>query len=181
MAAPATTTTLNMNGTYTLNKKESEPMDKILELAGVGWLARKAVSHVNPVATIKHIVSGDGVETIEIHASVAGGKGRDNTKVLDGTESEREDPMFGPCLTSIKRIAAADLMVDFLKQGWTADTLEHGLVVNTMKGIKGNVWHFEAAWGFAEVAGERKHVRKVHFTAKDGQTVDVRSVYDYTS
>jgi hypothetical protein len=68
-------------------------------------------------------------------------------RVLDWKEVRNDDGMLGPvttrarcgyelidCIVSLlivfhsRRVQVSELDVDFLKQGWTADTVQHGLV-----------------------------------------------------
>ncbi len=34
-------------------------------------------------------------------------------------------------------------------------------------------------WGFATIDGEKRHVRRLHFTGPEGQIIQARIVYDY--
>ena len=81
-----------------------------------------------------------------------------------------------------RRVAISELEYEWHKEGWLADTTEHGAIQayamsNTAK--SGNTWIADGVWGFSEVNGERRHTRKIHFTGPKGEEINARLVYDY--
>lgn len=81
-----------------------------------------------------------------------------------------------------RRLPTDQIENEWQKEGWLADTTEHGAIQahamsNTEK--SGNTWIADVIWGFAEVDGLRRHTRKVHFIGPKGEEINARLVYDY--
>jgi hypothetical protein len=84
-----------------------------------------------------------------------------------------------------------------LKQNWTADTIEHGVVQSYVESdtpqssttwIANQVFypvsarsfaHIYQAWGIQEINGERRYARNVKFTGPKGEDIEALLVYDY--
>jgi hypothetical protein len=99
-------------------------MNTILSQQGVGWIARKAISAATVTIKIKHYTDESGVEHIDIDQ--AGGKTEE--RMLDWAESEKTGGIFGPTVTQSRRTPVAEITEAWLKEGWTKDTVEHGIV-----------------------------------------------------
>ncbi len=111
------------------NKTLSDPTDTILQLQGVGWLKRKAISLGTVTLDIKHYKDDDGVEHIDIDQTITGGiPGTREERTLWWKERENEDSLFGSVIGKSRRVKADELDVPFLKEGWTEDTYERDLV-----------------------------------------------------
>lgn len=112
------------------NKILSDPrIDTILSLQGVSWLKRTAISLGTITLFVRHVEDADGVEHIDIDQTISGGiPASSENRTLDWTEHEVSDVTFGEVVSKSKRVKAEELDSDFLKNGWTADTLERGLV-----------------------------------------------------
>jgi hypothetical protein len=103
--------------------------DQILTLQGVGWFKRKAISSGTVTLYIKHYKQDDGVECIDIDQTLTGGiSGTREERVLDWEERAKEDHLFGAIVGKSRRLKAEEIENDFLRTGWTEETLEHGLV-----------------------------------------------------
>ncbi|RPA81351.1 hypothetical protein BJ508DRAFT_361927 [Ascobolus immersus RN42] len=182
MAAPATTTTKDLSGTWVMNKTLSDSVDEILSLQGVGWILRKTITSATVTLTAKHITNAEGVEEINIDQTLTGGiKGTTENRVLDWTPREHTDYIFGTVSSKSRRIPLADKASDaFFSTGWTEDVSADGVInteaVNTAAG-----WTAEQVWGFSsEKGGERRHTRKVRITKGD-KTLEKVLVYDWIS
>ncbi|KDR78778.1 hypothetical protein GALMADRAFT_244322 [Galerina marginata CBS 339.88] len=184
MAVPADLTVLDISGKYTMNKTLSDQRtDTILQLQGVGWLKRTAISMGTLTISIKHYKDDDGVEHIDIDQVLTGGiPGTSETRTLWWKERENEDHVFGHVIGKSRRVKVDKLDVAFLQTGWTADTLEHGLIQshvesNTPK--SGVTWIANQTWGIEDIDGERRYARHVKFTGPGGEDIEARLVYDY--
>ncbi|KAG2023072.1 LCCL domain-containing protein [Coprinopsis cinerea AmutBmut pab1-1] len=183
MAVPAELTSLDISGRYTMNKSLSDSTDAILSHQGVGWFKRKAISVGTITLFVKHFKDESGVEQINIDQTITGGiPGTSEQRTLSWTEKEHEDHVFGPILTKSRRVKPSEIDIDFLKNGWTADTLENGVIQsysesNTPK--SGTTWIANQAWGIKDVNGERRYVRHVKFTGPKGEDIEAVLVYDY--
>lgn len=129
---------------------------------------------------IKQFVDDRGAETILIESTITGGfKGTSQCRVLDGSEQNSMDETFGTIQEISTWSDLSDLNNRWLKEGWLQEQDEsnqkHIKVVCSSKRFG---WSTITVWGFAEIDGQRRHVRK--FSAiKDGKEFNVRAVYDW--
>lgn len=118
--------------------------DTILQLQGVGWLKRKAIVYGTVTLAIKHTKDDEGIEQIHIEQTLTGGiPGTTEDRTLWWKERENEDHVFGPVVGKSRRVKAAELDIPFLKEGWTPDTIEHGLIQSYVESDtpkSGTVW-----------------------------------------
>lgn len=107
----------------------SDKTDEILRLQGVGWIPRKAIQASNVLLSIDHY-SEDGVEKIDIEQSLVGGgaAGGWEYRVLDWQDRPQEDGIFGPVIAKFRRTTLDEITDPFLKEGWTEETQEHGIL-----------------------------------------------------
>ncbi|KAF9527810.1 hypothetical protein CPB83DRAFT_855656 [Crepidotus variabilis] len=185
MAAPADLTILNLSGKFYLNKTKTDAtkMDEVLRLQGVSWMTRKIIGASSITLHIKHYKDDAGVEHIDIDQTLTGGiSGTREERTLWWKEHEHEDHIFGSVLGKSRRVKADELDEPFLKTGWTADTLEHGLVQayaesNTAK--SNTTWIANQTWGLEEFEGERRYIRHLKFTGPGAEEIEVKFIYDY--
>lgn len=118
--------------------------DEILRLQGVPWMKRKIISSITVTLYTKHYFSEDGLEHIDIQQVGSGGfKGNFEPRVLDWTERERNDGLFGQIVGKSRHLKVEDIEDEWQREGWSDDTLEHGVIEslvwsNTPK--SGKVW-----------------------------------------
>lgn len=184
MAVPANFTILDLSGTFLLNKTLTDPRtDDILALQGVGWFTRKAISMSSITLAIKHYEDDDGVEHIDIDQTLTGGiPGTTEKRTLWWKEGKSSDHLFGHVIGKSRRIKVDELDLEFLKTGWTTDTIEHGVVQSYVESDtpkSGTVWIANQTWGIEELGGERRYVRHVKFTGPKAEDIELRMVYDY--
>jgi hypothetical protein len=112
------------------NKTHSDngATDKILQLQGVSWLKRKAVSMGTVALVVKHYKNDAGVEHIDIDQTIAGLSGSREERVLNWMPSERNDQVFGHIVGKVRRVPLGELTKAYLKEGWTEDTADHGAI-----------------------------------------------------
>ncbi|KAJ7648434.1 hypothetical protein B0H17DRAFT_1215659 [Mycena rosella] len=176
MAVPATYTTLDLSGKCTMNKTltDQSALDAVLKLQGVGMLKRKAVGLAAPTMRIRHFTNAAGVEQLEI----------EQVGVLRLGESaavdvDREDQRVAAPWYRRGAHERGELGDAFLESGWTAETLEHGLIEAEMRGGDAK-WTFVQTWAVEEVNnGERRHVRHARCTGPKGKVIEMKFVYDY--
>lgn len=110
------------------NKTLSDSYDEILSAQGVGWFNRKAISYGTVTFYIKHYKDDDGIERIDVQPTVAKIPGFTAHRILDWTEREHQDHVFGNSVIKDRRVKVDELDHEILKKGWTEDTLRHGVV-----------------------------------------------------
>ncbi|OCH96032.1 hypothetical protein OBBRIDRAFT_830281 [Obba rivulosa] len=183
MAIPREIGILDISGKYQLNKALSDETDEILRLQGIPWIKRKAVRVASVYLAVKHSTNADGVERIETKQTLTGGVGGNvENRILDWERREVDDPLFGQLIARSRRTPLDELDKDWLKQGWTDEVKEHGIVVTRVEGNPakgGKKWAMEQTWGFEEIDGERRCARHLDFLGPDGEKVRARLVYDY--
>jgi pyruvoyl-dependent arginine decarboxylase (PvlArgDC) len=75
----------------------------------------------------------------------------------------------------------SELTDDFLKEGWAAEHTAEGddaVILESYTESLADTWTATQIWGFAEVQGERRHVRRI-LAEKEGKTERIRLVYNY--
>ncbi|KAF8344603.1 hypothetical protein F5887DRAFT_970764 [Amanita rubescens] len=184
-AVPFGFSTLNVSGKYILNKTLSDNSDQILQMQGIGWITRSAISYASVTFDIKHEKDEDGTERLKIdeYTTTGGIATTTEHRVLTWKEVEHDDVLFGAMLVKARRCKEEDIKEGFLSQGWTADTQKHGLIQtvirsNTRK--SGIIWTANETWGVEEANGTKRFTRRVYFTGGQNKVVKARLVYDYT-
>lgn len=78
---------------------------------------------------IKHYKDDDGTEHVDIDQTLTGGiAGTTETRTLTWKERENEDHIFGAVVGKSRRTKVDVFEEDYLKKGWTEDTIEHGVI-----------------------------------------------------
>ncbi|KAG2350196.1 hypothetical protein BDR05DRAFT_4129 [Suillus weaverae] len=184
MACPDTVTTKNLSGKLRFNKKLSDDIDETLKLQGVSYLKRTAIANFTLTLEPTHFTDDDGVEHIDVKQTLSGGfKAPVDSLLLNGEESSKNDDLFGHLIAKSQRSKVDDLDIDFLKEGWSEDTLEDGLIAGVVKSDTaktGKDWVINVVWGFAVIDGVRRFARRYKFTTKDrSEPIYVKLYYDY--
>jgi hypothetical protein len=175
------------------NKTLSDPFDPVLALQGIGWLTRKAIGAATVTLHVKHYALEDGTVKIDIDQVLSGGlKGSVEERTLDWQWRGHTDYLFGTVkghnryntlaavLEEAKGKGVTEEDAQFLAEGWLKET-EEGEVMESFVENEGNQWTAWQIWGFAEVGGERRYVRRivVRKTAGKEEVRRVRLVYDF--
>ncbi|TFK77238.1 hypothetical protein BDN72DRAFT_890999 [Pluteus cervinus] len=183
MAVPQSLTNRDLSGIFVMNKTLSGSTDELLRLQGVGWFIRKAIAIATITLYVKHYIDADGLEHIDIDQTLTGGiPGTTEKRELDWTERDHKDHIFGAVKGKDRRVKVDELEDDFLKLGWTEDSLEDGLIQSYSESDtarSGTSWIANQTWGFEMIQGEKRHSRHVKFTGPGGEDIEVTLVYDY--
>ena len=154
--------------------------------------------------TIKHNPDDRGVEQIEVVNTIPGIPGTTELSVLDWENRSHEDHLFGKILGKAKRVDIPDEIEDaYLKEGWDISDgeKEDGVLFFYDESVGGGKrWTAEQVrrlfelfhrlhiltrlsplkvWGFGELNGERRHLRRIRVAGKDERASYYRLVYDY--
>ena len=169
------------------NKELSEKHDEVHAPLGDSPAAsavRAALGGEQPRVSIAHTTSG-GVEVLDVTREI-GGRTVTEHRALDGSEGAHEVSVLGRTLLMLARRAApAELGPAWLQQtgGWLPESFVDSKVVYTRArsdpAAGDAAWQIEQVWGFEEVGGAKRHVRRVHFVSPKGKEVEARLVYDY--
>ena len=124
--------------------------DEILRLQGVGWIPRKAIQVSNLLLSIIHYTDETGVEKIDIEQTLGTGlAGGWEYRVLDWTDRPHEDGIFGPVVAKFRRTTLDEIVDPYLKEGWTDDTKEQGVLNGS---AKSNVEKSGISWSADQVS-----------------------------
>ncbi|KAJ9216622.1 hypothetical protein DTO166G4_1838 [Paecilomyces variotii] len=98
MAAPADVTVQNLNGIWVMDSSLSTPTEPILQLQGMSWITRKALSYATVTLYVTQHPDSDikSLMHIDIDQTVTGGiKGTSEKRSTDWNEREHKDHIFG--------------------------------------------------------------------------------------
>ncbi|KAF7715394.1 Uncharacterized protein PECH_002805 [Penicillium ucsense] len=98
MAAPATTTIKNLNGSWVMDSTLSDPADPILSLQGMSWFLRKALPYATVTLHVNEYADSTNPQVyhIDIDQVITGGiQGSKEHRQLDWQEREHVDNIFG--------------------------------------------------------------------------------------
>jgi hypothetical protein len=142
---------------------------------------------------LKHHTAEDGTSSqIDIDQLVSGGlKGSSEKRTLDWQYRGHSDYLFGTVKGRTRYITLSTILEEakgkgvteddakYLAEGWLKET-EEGEVIESFVENEGSKWTAWQVWGFAEIGGERKQVRRIVVRKTDKNEVRrVRLVYDY--
>ncbi|KAF7306790.1 hypothetical protein MIND_00470700 [Mycena indigotica] len=168
--------------------------DSILSLQGVGWIKRKAIQLGTITLFVKHYKDDKGEEHIDIdQASQPSMINPQQNSIFfrlslaESQEPEKSVISLGKNANTViiclaMRVQISELEEEFLKDGWTADTIEHGLVESHVASDtpkSGTSWIAHQTWGMQEINGERRYTRHVKFTGPKGEDIERLIVFDY--
>ncbi|KAF8245910.1 hypothetical protein K440DRAFT_586396 [Wilcoxina mikolae CBS 423.85] len=179
MAVPQAMTTKDITGRFTLNKSLSEDYDIILTNQGVNWFTRSAIAYATVTLDISHFRTDEGVERITIDQTITGGiKGTTESRTLDWTERSHRDHIFGSVLGKSRRVQLGEVEDEYLKTGWTEGLCKEGLIESYVL-CEENAWTATQIWGFEEVNGEKRYVRRIKFEKDGVERINRKLIYDY--
>jgi hypothetical protein len=128
----------------------------------MSWLKRSAIAAGSVHVIIKDYKDDEGNEHVDAEQTVAGISGNSEKRTLIWQDKNVEDPVFGWVNSKSRRISPDQLEETFLKEGWTDETKEHGVVHNYVTSDtakSGTSWIAIQSWGVEVINGERRYVR----------------------
>ncbi|KAK4990450.1 hypothetical protein LTR50_002473 [Elasticomyces elasticus] len=164
MAAPDSVTLKDLSGTWVLQ--------------GISWLVRRAIAYSTITLYAKEYVDDAKVYHIDIdQVSSPGSIKNREERALDWVFREKDDSFFGKVKGRTRWIKLEDVSDEYMNQGWAKECVE-GEVIDAYVESVGGGWVAEQIWGFAEVDGGRRHVRRS--VVKKGKQVERVSLDDET-
>ena len=92
-------------------------------------MKRSAIAYGYVTLHVTHTKGDDGIERINIAQTLTGGfEGTTENRILDWTERENEDHIFGAVIGKSRRINPEKLDNEYLKKGWLPDVYEYGAI-----------------------------------------------------
>lgn len=135
---------------------------RISLFVGMGWIKRKGIAAGSVYLVIKNYKDDEGNEHVDADQTVAGIAGNQERRTLLWKEKNVNDPVFGWVNSKSRRISPDELEEAHLKEGWTDETKEHGVVHNYASSDtpkSGTSWIAIQVWGVEVINGERRYVR----------------------
>ncbi|RAK88589.1 hypothetical protein BO79DRAFT_255251 [Aspergillus costaricaensis CBS 115574] len=178
MAAPASKTIHDLNGSWTANNTLSESSADILKVQGVNWLTRKVIAMAHVTLNISQSTDEAGNIHLDIENKPSGGlPATQEKRVLNWEPVELTHGLFGNIRGRSRICKLADLDDDYLRQGWEDGTEEVMHFKTEHLDSKGVITQQVA--GFIVIGGTRYHARRVLVTKDDGERLEAKLVYDY--
>jgi len=185
MAAPTEKNIKDLNGVWVMNRELSGDTNAILQLQGIGWFIRKAIGMMTVTLITKQYTDEEGKVHIDIRQpGYAGIEGTTELRTLDSEWRDHEDHIFGLVKGTTKWIKIADIKEDddaesekHLKEGWAQETLDGEAIDSYVESVK-NGWTARQIWGFGEIGGVRRYIRRV-VVKKAGKAQRQVLAYDF--
>jgi hypothetical protein len=156
-------------------KARSDDISPILKLQGVNTLLRKAISTASVYLKISQPSENEiRMDQTATAVSIPGTTGQ---YILDYEWRKYRDPFFGQIRGRSRWIDRGEVEEERLKDG--LDNLEEGRLIEATGGDRRGQVSATHIWGFLEIQGERKHVRKVVVKGKNHEEVRIVMVYDW--
>lgn len=145
-------------------------------------MTRKGIGLATLTLHCKTYTDEAGTTHIDIDQTITGGlKGTSEHRQLDWQTGEHEDHVFGKVRGQSRWIALGEVQDPWMKEGWLPEMSEgdNKMVQSYVESVGGG-WVADQIWGFAEVEGVRRYVRRAVVT-KGSTRKQARLVYDYAS
>jgi len=178
MAAPASFTTVNLTGSFVINKELSDSLQNIStpEKAGAD-VGKMILSRVPVSSKIKHYKDADGTEHFDMENTNHNGQTQSRARVLSGANKTAKLKEHDVNITT-EKVNVSTLEIDSLKEGWDATAISTGVINSVVAGADAS-WFFQVVLGVSTINGEKRLVRKIHTKGPGGKTISARLVYDY--
>ncbi|KAF2084552.1 hypothetical protein K490DRAFT_68671 [Saccharata proteae CBS 121410] len=175
MAAPSTVTIENLTGKWGLNKALSDNMEPALNIQGVNWLVRKAVTKINvTMALSQHTDPSTGTSVIDIEQKGLGSTSTEQ-RVIDNETRTSTHSLLGTKQDKCSWVKPSDIGDEYLKSGFEAGTSK---LMEVHTESVDNGWMSDQIGGFEVIDGERRYVGRAVFKKGD-EVAKIRLVYDW--
>ena len=94
MAAPASVTIKNLNGTFIMNKKASDPTTPMLKMQKIPWIVQQAANYSTVTVKLKQYTDADGKDHLD-QEQLSTGVTQTEERLVDGEWGEREVLFWG--------------------------------------------------------------------------------------
>lgn len=91
---PDSVTPRNITGTYSMNKKQSDPSIPVLKMQGIPWIVQQAVNYSSITVKLKQYTDDAGVVHVD-QTQLSTGTTQEEPRVLSGEWGEREVKFWG--------------------------------------------------------------------------------------
>ncbi|KAJ5307064.1 hypothetical protein N7508_006079 [Penicillium antarcticum] len=187
MASPIEITIQNLTGRYAINSALSDSIEPLLELQGVNFFVRKAISKASAKMSVRQIPAFCGATQLVMEQSTAGLKAEEKlvfdwctTKVTKGPLGEVEQSSRIGSTSEIEfTTITKQEHAAFLKgevSAWLEDST--GKHIHMVGKSVSDQWTVEEVWGFELIDEKRYHTKR--WVAINGEKeTQGRFVFDY--
>ena len=177
MAVPPEITIQALSGSYTLNRTLSDSSQQVLKMQSVGFLVRQAVAYSNITITLhqyKHAITG--LSHLDQYQTSTGGIKNFEDRIMDWEWTVKENWIWGKVKGRSRYVKLAEIEDAWLREGW--EDAKGEVVEGWVEGVKDG-WSAWQVWGFAEVDGQRRHVRKILGRREGWKEQRIRMIYEW--
>ncbi|EGP88092.1 unnamed protein product [Zymoseptoria tritici ST99CH_1A5] len=171
-SVPAEINIKNVTGSYAMNKKLSDSTGPMLKMQKIPWLVQQAANYSSVSVNLKQYTDDQGVVHVD-QEQVSSVNTQHEPRILDNQMHERDIQYWGKVKGRSQFAKVADLQDAYLKEGWEGDEILESFAESLENG-----WTADQVWGFAEVEGVRRHVRRI-LSKKGKDELRIRLVYDW--
>ena len=179
-AVPPEVTIQNLTGTYTLNRTLSDSSQNVLKMQNIGFVVRQAVAYSTVTVNLKQYTDPDGTQHLDQEQLSTGGIRNIENRIMDWQYTEKHNWIWGKVNGKSRYAKLEDIEDSFLRDGWAQDCVDGQLVEGYVESTA-DTWTARQVWGFAEVDGQRRHVRKILATKPKWEDLRIRMVYDWSA
>jgi hypothetical protein len=178
MAVPPEISTRNLTGVYTLNRILSDSSQTVLKMQNIGWVVRQAVAYSTVTVTLQQYDDSDGKPHLDQEQISTGGIRNFEDRIMDWQDTLKENWIWGKVNGRSRYVGLKEIEDPYLKEGWGQDCVEGEVVEGYVESVKDG-WDARQIWGFADVDGQRRHVRKILARRPGWDDQRIRMVYDW--
>lgn len=175
---PEDITIRNLTGIYTLNHNLSDSSQAVLKMQRINFIVRQAVLYSNVDVTLKQYTTDDGLEHLDQEQLSTGGIRNFEDRLMDWEATEKYNWIWGQVNGRSRYTKLDQIEDDYLRDGWSKDTIDGEIVEGYVESVT-DTWIARQVWGFAEIDGQRRHVRKILAQKPGWEDLRIRMVYDW--
>ncbi|KAL0942748.1 uncharacterized protein CTRU02_200634 [Colletotrichum truncatum] len=184
MAAPDSKTIRDLTGTWIVNRSLSNDLSDTLAMQGLSWITRKVLTTggiklvINQSPLLLEKAGSSPVSTLHQEQTVTPGNFKsEDVYVLDGVERDQKTQVFGALVTNVKFVPIDEARDDNVSQRLRESGVTE--VIEEFSSSKKAGWSTLTTWALEEVDSQRRFTQS-STTEKNGKSVTVRLVYDYS-
>lgn len=178
MAVPSDITVHNLTGTYTLNRTLSDSSQAVLKMQSIGFIIRQAVQYSTVTVILQQYTDSEDRLHLDQEQISTGGIRNFEDRIMDWEWTEKYNRIWGKVHGKSRYVKLGEIEDEFLRDGWEEHCVREGIVEGYVESAT-DKWSARQVWGFAEVGGERKHVRRILAQKPGQESLRIRIVYDW--
>lgn len=147
-------------------------------MQNINWVVRQAIAYSTVDVTLNQYEDEEGHKHLDQEQLSTGGIRNLEERLMDWVYTEKWNWIWGQVNGKSRYTTLDQIEDEYLRDGWSQDTEEKGIVEGYVESVSDN-WVARQIWGFAEVDGQRRHVRKILAQKPGWEDLRIRMVYDW--